>query len=74
MSDTDDDKFGGIEEMDVEGSVETRTVQTNGRINLPEKYLDYIGVQERQKVFVTAKDGELVINEASVDALRGGEK
>lgn len=52
---------------DIEGQFSEAKVQSKGRINLPNPYLEYIGVEEGDKVFIVVKDGELVVKEASID-------
>lgn len=68
MSRREHNEFGGIDK-DVEGEVETRKVQTGGRLNLPDKFLEYIDSPQGSKVMVFAEDGELKIKKADAEHL-----
>lgn len=68
MSDSDSNDFGGIE-ADLDGKMVTRKVQDGGRINFPDEYLDWIGVDEGERVFVIVDDGTLKIMEADAKRL-----
>lgn len=68
MSDTTDTEFGGIEK-DVDGDVQSRKVQTEGRLNIPDEYLSYIGVDEGEEVFVGVDGDKIIIREATIDSL-----
>lgn len=63
MSEKSHNDFGGIDQ-EVEGRVETRKLQTGGRLNLPDKFLQYIDVPVGSKVMIVAEDGELKVKKA----------
>ena len=68
MTESDSEKFGGFTD-DVDGDMVTRKVQTGGRINVPDRFLGYIGCGEHDSIIVAAEGGELKIKEATVDSL-----
>ena len=68
MSNTDSTDFGGVD-GDVDGSVQSRTVQTEGRLNIPDEYLRHIDVEEGEEVFVGVDGDQIIIKEATVDSL-----
>jgi len=64
------DKDDSIEDIggftdDVEGDIETRKVQKDGRVNIPPKMLAYIGCEEGENVMLFAEDGAIEIRESS---------
>ena len=71
MSDTDDMDFGNID-SDLEGEVVSRKVQKGGRVNFPDNYLSFIGVESNDRVLITVQDGELTLKPATVDSLAIG--
>lgn len=69
MGQKDTDAF---READVSstGSVETRKVQTGGRVNIPDGFLRHIGVGgEGKRVIVVCGEDEIIIREANIDSL-----
>jgi len=68
MSDSNGAEFGGIDK-DVDGDVQSRTVQTEGRLNIPGEYLSHIDVEIGDDVFVGVDGDKIVIQEATIDSL-----
>ncbi len=68
MSDLDVDDIGNSD-GGVEGNVDSRKVQTGGRVNVPDDFLEYIGVGENDRVLVAAEDGKVTIRPATAEAL-----
>ncbi len=52
-------------ESDPEGDMETRKVQSLGRVDVPDEYLEYIGVDEGDKVLVICEENSVTITEAT---------
>jgi len=68
MEEIDKGEFGGFTD-DVEGDVTTRKIQTGGRVNFPDRFLEYIGCEKQDKVLISAESDRLIIRKASVDSL-----
>lgn len=68
MSNTDSTDFGGVDD-NVDGSVQSRKVQTEGRLNIPDEYLSHLGVEEGEEVFVGVDGDQIIIKEATVESL-----
>ena len=49
-----------------DGDFTTRRLQTDHRVNLPEGYAKYAGLDEDSEIAVVAKDGRLVITDANM--------
>lgn len=54
-------------DSDPVGDMETRKVQSIGRVDIPDKYLEQIGVDEGQKVLVICDEDEVTITKATKD-------
>lgn len=68
MSSNDGPEIGCVEN-NVDGDVQSRTVQTEGRLNIPDEYFSHIGVEEGEEVFVGVDGDQIIIKEATVDSL-----
>lgn len=56
-------------DSDPVGDTTTRKVQQLGRIDIPDDYLEQIGVEQGEKVMVACEEDQIRIVEASVDRL-----
>jgi bifunctional DNA-binding transcriptional regulator/antitoxin component of YhaV-PrlF toxin-antitoxin module len=68
MSNSDSGGFGGTD-SDLGGQFVTRKVQDGGRINFPDEYLDSIGVESSERVFIVVEDGNLSVMKADASNL-----
>jgi len=68
MTDAESKTFGGID-GDIDGDVQSRTVQTEGRLNIPDEYLSFIDVEVGDEVFVGVDGNQIIIKEATMDSL-----
>lgn len=68
MSESDAEDFGGTDK-DLEGQFVTRKVQDGGRINFPDEYLNTIGVDPSERVFIVVEDGNLRVMKADAKNL-----
>jgi len=68
MSSNDGPDIGCVEN-NVDGDVQSRTVQTEGRLNIPDEYFSHIGVEEGEEVFVGVDGDQIIIKEATVDSV-----
>jgi bifunctional DNA-binding transcriptional regulator/antitoxin component of YhaV-PrlF toxin-antitoxin module len=68
MSNSDSGGFGGTD-TDLDGQFVTRKVQDGGRINFPDEYLDSIGVESSERVFILVEDGNLSVMKADASNL-----
>ena len=56
-------------DTDPVGDTTTRKVQQLGRVDVPDEYLEQIGCEEGEKVFVACEEDEIRIVKASTDRL-----
>ena len=52
-------------ESDPQGSMETRKLQQLGRVDIPDEYLEHIGVSEGSKVLVVCEEDSVRITKAT---------
>lgn len=64
----EDSSFGNVDDND--GGVASRKVQTSGRVNIPESYLEDIGVGVGDSVFVIQDGDSVTIMKASVENIQ----
>lgn len=70
MSDVD---FDDVQGDDPVGEFDTRTLQDGGRVSIPSEYLNAIGMEVGDNIFVACKEDGIVIKEASIDTLKDGD-
>lgn len=56
-------------ESDPVGDTTTRTVQQLGRVDVPDDYLEQIGADKGDKIFVACEEDEVRITKASADRI-----
>lgn len=72
---TDGPTFEEIEpDGDPVGDMETRKVQSPGRVDIPDDYLAQIGIEEGSKVLVICEEDEVVITEATKEKVLNNER
>jgi len=68
MSDSETEDFGGTDK-DIRGQMVTRKVQDGGRVNFPDEYLDWIGANGGERVFIIVEEDGLRIIQADAQRL-----
>ena len=61
------EELGG--EPDPVGDMETRKLQSLGRVDIPDEYLTQIDVDEGEKIMVICEEDEIIITKATKDKL-----
>jgi len=61
------DELGG--DPDPVGDMETRKLQSLGRVDIPEEFLNQIDVDEGEKIMVICGEDEVTITKATKDKL-----
>lgn len=63
-------EFDGVDHSDDPvGNVETRQVQKQGRVDVPDGFLEYLELGHEDSVMVICEDDKITIVESSKDAL-----
>lgn len=57
-----------------DGDFTTRRLQTDHRVNLPEGYAKYAGLDEDSEIAVVAKDGRLVLTDANMNDIANAQE
>jgi bifunctional DNA-binding transcriptional regulator/antitoxin component of YhaV-PrlF toxin-antitoxin module len=68
MGETD---FEDIDGDDPVGDFTTNMVQKHNRVSIPKDYLEYLGIDIRENVFVICKDDCIVVKEAELGDIDG---
>jgi hypothetical protein len=68
MTNDDDESKYGTKTIN-DGDFTTRALQTDQRVNIPEQYASYAGIDSEKEIAVVAKDGKLVITEANMNSI-----
>lgn len=58
-----------MEQSDPSGDFETRKLQGDGRVSIPERFYDYLGIEEGDSIIVACKESGVQIMSQSLDNL-----
>lgn len=65
---SDEPKFDDLgADSDPVGSMETRKLQSLGRVDIPDEFLEQIDSKEGQKILVICEEDQIVITKATKD-------
>jgi len=75
MDETEKPDFDEVQgdDHDPVGQTKSRKVQTPGRVDIPDSFLDHIGAPTGDNVMVVLKDDHVEILPADISKLRGGD-
>lgn len=61
-----------LDKRDPVGEIEANTLQTDGRVSIPERFYRHLGIEEGQRVLVICEENKIEIMEATKEHFVGG--
>lgn len=60
-----------LDKRDRTGEVEMNTLQTDGRVSIPERFYRFLGIEEGQRVLIICEEDRIEIMKGSKDNILG---